>query len=456
MAEPYPATVKLTDLPTGTTAGGTEIFMAVQTTAGVGNTVQLTLTQMLASASLSGAYYGTGTLTQYGVAYDANGSTQLGITAAGGTGVPLVGAGAAAPAFTTLGIPGGGLGTTVLGTFSLLMGSISSTVIGQIPAAATGLALVAQGALNSAIFTILGIAGGGFGTTALTQYGVLYGNGAGVPGVTPVTPAAGLPLVASATSPLFTTLPLAGLTQVGPGMALANGSTGTASVTATSIVTLGSATITGLLVLSGFTSGRVTLRPFGNAGTYDFILPVTAGLPNQFLKAQANATAAQTFEYPGWVLLNTITVSAVATVADITSFTTTFNDYIILIESLSPANTTGLRLTYQTGGSFASTSYLNAVGALTTSADLSGNSVHTTTGGGWNGRVTLYNVNSTNTFKHGTVEANFFTNATTLSTASSGGFTFNGGSASVTGFALQMVGGNLSSGKIKVFGVRAT
>jgi hypothetical protein len=46
-----PATVTIPQLPAGTTVSGTELFEAIQTTAGVANSVRLTLTQMVAGAS---------------------------------------------------------------------------------------------------------------------------------------------------------------------------------------------------------------------------------------------------------------------------------------------------------------------------------------------------------------------------------------------------------------------
>jgi hypothetical protein len=48
----FAASVTIVDLPAGTTVSGAELFEAVQTTAGVGQSVQLSLSQMLTVAAL--------------------------------------------------------------------------------------------------------------------------------------------------------------------------------------------------------------------------------------------------------------------------------------------------------------------------------------------------------------------------------------------------------------------
>jgi hypothetical protein len=183
----------------------------------------------------------------------------------------------------------------------------------------------------------------------------------------------------------------------------------------------------------------------------------SAGVPNQLLQARANATASMTWQYPGWVLLNTFTVSNVATVADTTSFTATFDDYVVTVDNLLPVvNSTGLMLRYISQATTAATSYINSVGGVTTYGDLTPTALHNGTGCGWSGAVGLHGVNATNTFKMSSVlNAAWFSNATSIASTAQG-FAFNGASALLTGFALQMVSGNLLSGKVRVYGVRAT
>lgn len=147
---------------------------------------------------LSGGGTGTTTLTAFGVVY-GNGTSTIGITAAGTTAWPLLGNGsAAAPSFGVLTVPGGGTGTTTLTQAGVIFGNGTSTV-GITAAGATALPLTASGNTTGPTFSVLTVPGGGTGTTTLTANRVLIGAGTTTLALSNVA-TAGLPLVGNGTS----------------------------------------------------------------------------------------------------------------------------------------------------------------------------------------------------------------------------------------------------------------
>ncbi len=119
--------------------------------------------------------------TQYGVEYGGGASAVIRSTAAGGSGVPLLGQGAsAAPIFGALNLAGGS--SIVTGTLPFGYGGTNSTSFTQYgvvvagasslstvgPNASSGLPLLSQGASANPAFAVLGIVGGGTGQTTAT------------------------------------------------------------------------------------------------------------------------------------------------------------------------------------------------------------------------------------------------------------------------------------------------
>lgn len=118
---------------------------------------------------------GTSTLTQAGVVF-GNGTSIVGITAAGGTALPLTATGGtAAPTFALLTVPGGGTGTTALTLNRIPIGNGSSPLTVS-NVATTGWPLVGNGTSSPPAFAILGVPGGGIGTSSTTPFGVLFGG----------------------------------------------------------------------------------------------------------------------------------------------------------------------------------------------------------------------------------------------------------------------------------------
>jgi hypothetical protein len=158
-----------------------------------------------------------------------------------------------------------------------------------------------------------------------------------------------------------------------------------------------------------------------------------------------------------WTLLNTLTASNSATLSDTTSFTSQFSEYEIIFEDIIPATTaTTCEIQVHSGGSFQTSSYIatGLFGGSTT------NSTQFTTvipcsGSAAMGNSTPLNstmrvVNPSATSFH--MWAGFYTgNTTTVAwTGTAGGF-WNS-SAAIDGFQAFASSGNLTSGKIKVYG----
>ncbi len=122
-------------------------------------------------------------------------------------------------------VPNGGTNTSTLTATGILFGNGSSTV-GITAAGNTSIPLLGQGVGNSPAFGVLPVIGGGTNTTTLTAFGALYGNGTSTVGIT----AAGTtnwPLIANGTAvaPAFAQINL-GSSGITGALGLANGGTG--------------------------------------------------------------------------------------------------------------------------------------------------------------------------------------------------------------------------------------
>lgn len=185
MANPLSASVTIFDLATTLTLSTSAVFESSFTSAGVATTVQVSLSQMgstilttflngttgwpvvangttsapsvqqlnLATTGVTGTLpmtrggFGTTTLTAFGLLY-GNGTSTVGVTAAGATGIPLVSNGTSvAPGFSLLTVVGGGLGTGTTTPYAVLCGGTTATSLVQSLAttAASGLVLTSNG-----------------------------------------------------------------------------------------------------------------------------------------------------------------------------------------------------------------------------------------------------------------------------------------------------------------------
>jgi len=152
----------------------------------------------------------------------------------GTTALPLVAAGAAQPNYQVLTVPGGGSGGTTFTAEGILYGR-GTSALGVTAAGTTGLPLVGNGTALAPAFAVLSLAGGGLNTTTLTQFGITYGNGTNTIGIT----AAGTslwPLLANGTAlaPSFQQLSLA--TSVTGTLSVPFGGTGGTTFTAEGVL----------------------------------------------------------------------------------------------------------------------------------------------------------------------------------------------------------------------------
>lgn len=250
MTEQLPAVVTIPDLPLATTLSSSALFEAAQTTNSVGESVAVTIQQIMTSAfgglpigGTVGQFLGKSSATNFAsgwVSLSSQVSASTGIAIAGSTslsvslstiaGLSVLGvAGTATSAPIQITASGGSLVLqSNAGGTGLLFGSIASALPG--PFQTTSLAvnqvligngtnaiqvsgvgtaawpLVGNGTALAPSFAVLSVPGGGINTTTLTLNGVLYGNGTSTPGIT-AAGATGSVLNVLAGVPAFTTSP---------------------------------------------------------------------------------------------------------------------------------------------------------------------------------------------------------------------------------------------------------
>lgn len=214
-----------------------------------------------------------------------------------------------------------------------------------------------------------------------------------------------------------------------------------------------SPTISGLTVTGSLTATNLVANTaLAQMATKTIKGNATAGTANA---ADLTASQVQGITEQGTTLLNVLTASSSATLSDTTSFTSTYDDYLIVIDNLVPAtNSVGLNIQVQSGGSFQTTNYLN-VGATSTSAvtGIAASNLSSTAGIGASVTFTLHNVNSTTTVKSLDGFGSYYSASSTVGTTQIVGF-WNGGMGAVTGLQFAMSSGNIASGTIKIYGIR--
>ena len=156
-------------------------------------------------------------------------------------------------------------------------------------------------------------------------------------------------------------------------------------------------------------------------------------------------------------LLNTITISNQATTSDTTSFTSAYLLYLVSFENIVPAtNAVNFGCLVQSAGSFQNTSYVNITGGSTVLVDFTGagGNLSNTANIGYSAITWIRNPASTTIVKHWTArEMSYFTNTSTMVTGNSGAI-WNGGTGAITGFQCAMSSGNISTGVVRVYGLR--
>ena len=153
------------------------------------------------SVTLGGT--GRATLTTNGIIYGL-GTSAVGMTAQGTAGIPLIGAGASAPAFGTAVVGGGGTGATTLTSNGVLIGNGTSAITATAEGA-SGIPLIGVTGADP-VFGTATVPGGGTGATSLTDHGVLVGSGAAAIDALAVGTNGQLLLGSTGIDPLFATM----------------------------------------------------------------------------------------------------------------------------------------------------------------------------------------------------------------------------------------------------------
>ncbi len=162
----------------------------------------------------------------------------------------------------------------------------------------------------------------------------------------------------------------------------------------------------------------------------------------------------------GLALLNTLACVGQASVADLTSLSAAFDDYLFFFENVVPANNSvGLQMQVHSGGTYKTSAYINGAGGVTTYMDLSqATTIANTANAGLCGFVGLYGVNNT-CYHLMTGEVAFYNDAGGLTALTPSGL-WTGGTGAIDGVKfLPSTGsfnasGNAGTGQIKVYGIQ--
>jgi hypothetical protein len=214
--------------------------------------------------------------------------------------------------------------------------------------------------------------------------------------------------------------------------------------------------------------GRITSQPlFTGTLTGSELFPMvspgnaTSGI-NYGVRASTIAAYITGSLVQGLTLLNVINItSSIASVNDTTSFGSTYNDYMLVFDNIVPSTTGAIfNMQFYMGGLLQTGNYLNQNAATTGCVDLLGTvpGISTTLTDGYSAELFLHNVNNTSRFSYIEGQNGVFL-------IPNGGLTFvrvggawRGATSSinvVTGISMQMNSGNISSGTVKVYGLRS-
>lgn len=230
---------------------------------------------------------------------------------------------------------------------------------------------------------------------------------------------------------------------------------------------------TGTFQIGGTT---VTLPVSSSNGGSGVSAPTAHTIPiNEGASAQANTGAGvvgqhlgsngpgvdPSFQSGGWVLLNTLTASNSATLADTTSLTAAYDEYEITFTNLIPATNAVLgELQVHSGGTFQATSYINSAfgtaGSTTISASnattyIALNQTNTVNNSspGISGYIRISNPASTTVAKSWIGQVGYLTSAIFVNAVLGGMWN---STAAIDGFQVLMSSGNITSGTVRVYG----
>jgi hypothetical protein len=241
---------------------------------------------------------------------------------------------------------------------------------------------------------------------------------------------------------------------IGEAIAQPTGSNTVSAAISPQLDTLGAAVAQGNILYRGSTSWTV----------------LAAGTNGQLLQTQG--AGANPKWVGGMVLLNTLSPSAIASVSDTTSLTSTYRDYVITFENLAPATqTVTFEMQIATNASnWVSAGYVSLcqvnVGATlvtdssTTTLLLSGTrlttQLQTTSSYGLSGSVTFFNPSSGAENKQVRGTVSYLTpgasGTATFALADVAGY-YDAATTAITGVNFLFSSGNITTGTIKIYGL---
>jgi hypothetical protein len=170
-----------------------------------------------------------------------------------------------------------------------------------------------------------------------------------------------------------------------------------------------------------------------------------------------DCTASQTagITEQGMTLLNVVTVSAAANISDTSSFTSAYNDYLIMLDNVVPAtNGVNFNCQVQSGGSFQTSGYVSQGGATSYFDLLAGSStLSNAVGYGYSGQLWLHGANSANYKALIARNDLWWSAAGTIGGNSNAIGAWTGGTGAITGIQCQASTGNVT-GTMSIYGLR--